>query len=130
MPHDSLNAQTVSVQCCTCVTEPIPIVGQSFSWRRRRQHAFHAIHPFVSSFQPDRPWNSVFAEASTNFEFWQRELTELALLQMRSFAAAAVGGQRLRADLAVGPPAKQRQLRGIMPPAPEGKGKGYVNNCP
>ena len=54
---------------------------------RRRQQAFHEAHPTISSYQANRPWNSAFAEAATSLEFWQRELTEVALLH-RSVANA------------------------------------------
>ena len=87
---------------------------------KRRQQAFHVAHPQISAFQVDRPWNSVFAEAGTNLEYWQRELVERAMLQMVArvnegkqgrgqYEGEAAGkGQRTRQDKdAANPPAKR-----------------------
>ena len=50
---------------------------------RRRQEAFHAEHPAMSSHDVTMPWNGVIKSATCSTDFWDQELKEPILFDRR-----------------------------------------------
>ena len=66
---------------------------------RRRQEAFHASSPTLSTFSPQMPWDAVIRVSSTHLEFWTEEFKDPAVLYQKDAGPpvmserASVGGQ-------------------------------------
>ena len=56
---------------------------------RRRQERFYREHPALSSFNPEKPWESIIKESASNMEWWMRELQEPAMNYMRDRSSSA-----------------------------------------
>ena len=67
-----------------CVVAEDRCRGEFFTAERRRQERFHTDHPGMSAYNADKPWESVMREASTNVDFWLRELQEPTLIYGRT----------------------------------------------
>ena len=63
---------------------------------RRRQEAFYAASPQLSTFNPLMPWNSVIKAAASDLNFWHEQLSEPAILYKRK------GGPEVAAERADG----------------------------
>ncbi len=83
-----------------CVIAEDRCRSEFFPGEKRRQERFHADHPSMSGFDPMKPWNSVFREATDNTDYWLRELQEPAWLYSERRGAVAPSWTHQQQDAA------------------------------
>ena len=104
-----------------CVEADVIARSEQFVHEHARQLAAHREKPDGSSFNPDRPWESVIRAVALDRSFWDRQLEKPALRRELQ------GGPRVpafQAEAEHEPPAKRAAPPSKPPPGKKRKGEG------
>ena len=103
-----------------CVEADVIARSEQFVHEHARQLAVHREKPDGSSFNPDRPWESVIRAVALDRSFWDRQLEKPALRRELQ------GGPKVPAFQAEAdePPLKRAAPPSQAPPGKKRKGEG------